>query len=305
MLSVLPMKKNIQILCCLIFFLLPFFSVGQIPTENALLWEISGKGLQKSSFLYGTIHVVCPNDLGFSEEAKKAFNISEQLYLELDLDDPELAIKMQRSMASQTHLRNLLKANEYEQLESFFRERTGYSIESLGMIKPFYLLSYTYSPMIGCNQPISVEKGLAEMAYIQNKNIFGLETLEDQLSVFEKISQQKQANILLSCVKDFSKMQESFQALLKDYKEENLNALVKTSFDSYSARYEHLLLDRRNKRWLKKITKISAKKSTFFAVGAAHLAGEKGVINLLRKKGYTVTAVMNQTPANSLIVSTK
>lgn len=299
------MKKNIQILCCLIFFLLPFFSVGQIPTENALLWEISGKGLQKSSFLYGTIHVVCPNDLGFSEEAKKAFNVSEQLYLELDLDDPELAIKMQRSMASQTHLRNLLKANEYEQLESFFRERTGYSIESLGMIKPFYLLSYTYSPMIGCNQPISVEKGLAEMAYIQNKNIFGLETLEDQLSVFEKISQQKQANILLSCIKDFSKMQESFQALLKDYKEENLNALVKTSFDSYSARYEHLLLDRRNKRWLKKITKISVKKSTFFAVGAAHLAGEKGVINLLRKKGYTVTAVMNQTPANSLIVSTK
>lgn len=299
------MKKNIQILCCLIFFLLPFFSVGQIPTENALLWEISGKGLQKSSFLYGTIHVVCPNDLGFSEEAKKAFNVSEQLYLELDLDDPELAIEMQRSMASQTHLRNLLKANEYEQLESFFRERTGYSIESLGMIKPFYLLSYTYSPMIGCNQPISVEKGLAEIAYIQNKNIFGLETLEDQLSVFEKISQQKQANILLSCIKDFSKMQESFQALLKDYKEENLNALVKTSFDSYSARYEHLLLDRRNKRWLKKITKISVKKSTFFAVGAAHLAGEKGVINLLRKKGYTVTAVMNQTPANSLIVSTK
>lgn len=305
MLSVFPMKKNIQILCCLIFFLLPFFSVGQIPTENALLWEISGKGLQKSSFLYGTIHVVCPNDLGFSEEAKKAFNVSEQLYLELDLDDPELAIEMQRSMASQTHLRNLLKANEYEQLESFFRERTGYSIESLGMIKPFYLLSYTYSPMIGCNQPISVEKGLAEIAYIQNKNIFGLETLEDQLSVFEKISQQKQANILLSCIKDFSKMQESFQALLKDYKEENLNALVKTSFDSYSARYEHLLLDRRNKRWLKKITKISVKKSTFFAVGAAHLAGEKGVINLLRKKGYTVTAVMNQTPANSLIVSTK
>jgi uncharacterized protein YbaP (TraB family) len=98
--------------------------------------------------------------------------------------------------------------------------------------------------MIGCNQPISVEKGLAEMAYIQNKSIFGLETLEDQLSVFEKISQQKQANMLLGYIKDFSKMQESFQVLLKDYKEENLNALVRTSLDSYSARYEHLLLDR-------------------------------------------------------------
>ena len=201
---------------------------------------------------------------------------------------------MQRSMASNTHLRNLLKAKDYEQLASFFKDRTDYSIDVLGMIKPFYLLSYTYSPMIGCSQPISVEKGFAEMAYMQNKSIFGLESLAKQLSIFEKISQQKQANMLLDCVKEFDKMQESFQILLKDYKEENLNALVKTSLDSYSVRHEHLLLDKRNKRWIKKIAKITLKKSTFFAVGAAHLAGEKGIINLLRKRGYTVTAIINE-----------
>jgi uncharacterized protein len=282
------MKKKFYFILLL---LIPLFSIGQTPIENALLWEISGKGLQKSSFLYGTIHVICPNDLNISATTKANFDKTEQLYLELDLDDPELSAQMQRRMASQTHLKNLLKANDYEQLASFFKDRTGYSIDMLGMIKPFYLLSYTYSPMIGCSQPISVEKSFAEMAYKQNKGIFGLETLQDQLSVFEKISQQKQADMLLGCVKDFEKMQEAFQVMLKEYKEENLNALVKSSVKSYSDRYERLLLDKRNKRWVKKIPKISTKKSTFFAVGAAHLAGEKGIINLLRKKGYTVTAI--------------
>lgn len=277
----------------LLFLLIPFLSIGQVPTENALLWEISGKGLQKSSYLYGTIHVICPDDLNISTTTKNVFNKTEQLYLELDLDNPELTTEMQRSMASNTHLKNLLKANDYEQLVSFFKNRTGYSIDVLGMIKPFYLLSYTYSPMIGCSQPISVEKSFAEMAYMQNKSIFGLETLEDQLSVFEKISQQKQANMLLDCIKDFDKMQESFQVMLREYKAENLNALVKTSLDTYSYRYEHLLLDKRNKRWVKKMTRICPKKATFFAVGAAHLAGEKGIINLLRRKGYTVTAIKN------------
>ena len=76
---------------------MPLFSIGQTPTENALLWEISGKGLQKSSFLYGTIHVICPDDLNISATTKTAFNKTEQLYLELDLDDPELSAQMQRS----------------------------------------------------------------------------------------------------------------------------------------------------------------------------------------------------------------
>lgn len=278
----------------LIFGLLPLLSAGQEPIENALLWEVSGNGLQKSSYLYGTIHVICPDDLNISVATKTIFNKTEQLFLELDLDDTELSAQMQRSMASNTHLKNLLKANDYEKLASFFKERTDYSIDILGMIKPFYLLSYTYSPMIGCSQPISVENSFVEMAYKQNKNIFGLETLQDQLSVFEKISQRKQADMLLGYIKDFEKMQESFHLMLKEYKEANLNALVKSSSDAYSARYEYLLLDKRNKYWVKKIPKISKQKSTFFAVGAAHLAGERGVINLLRKKGYSVTAVINE-----------
>lgn len=287
------MKKKLYLLSWLIALCIPLFSIGQTPTENALLWEISGKGLQKPSYIYGTIHVICPDDLNISTTTKTAFNKTEQLFLELDLDDPELSAQMQRSMASNTPLKNLLKANDYEQLASFFKERTDYSIDMLGMIKPFYLLSYTYSPMIGCSQPISVEKSFVEMAYKQNKSIFGLETLQDQLSVFEKISQRKQADMLLNYIKDFEKMQESFQIMLKEYKEENLNALVKSSTNAYSDRYEHLLLDKRNKRWVKKMPRISKNKSTFFAVGAAHLAGEKGIINLLRKKGYSVTAVVN------------
>lgn len=261
--------------------------------ENSLLWKVSGNGLKNPSYLYGTIHVICPDELHISDEALQAFTSSEQLYLELDMDDPTLTSEMQRSMTSSTHLRFLMKDKDYEKLSVFFKNKVGYSIDMLGMIKPFYLLSFTYSPMIGCSQPVSVEGNLTKLAFEQKKEIGGLETLKDQISIFDKISQREQANMLFEYVRDFDKMQDAFLQMLKAYQAQDLNALMKISNASnqHTNKYEPLLLDNRNEKWLNVILNQASQKSTFFAFGAAHLSGEKGMINLLRKAGFSVEAV--------------
>ena len=289
--NVLDMK-TFAIIFCLAF--LPNFAFSQIPAEKSLLWEISGNGLQKSSFLYGTIHVICPDELVLSEKTKENFEKTEQLFLELDLDDPELTANMQKSMQNKTHLRKLLSTKDYRNVSTIFNDRIGYSLDVLGMIKPFYLLSFTYSPMIGCKEPTSIENSFLKMAKEQNKEVFGLETLEDQMKIFDGISQKKQAKMLRNYIKNFDKMQESFQQMLNEYKSQDLTALMKASaaVNLKTNKYEHLLLDNRNEKWVAKMPQIAMQKSTFFAVGAAHLAGNNGVISLLRKAGYSVKAVL-------------
>jgi uncharacterized protein len=284
--------NNLSLLRCLVIcILLPFLSFSQSPTEKSLLWKISGNGLSKPSFLYGTIHVICPDELNLSEKTKLSFAETEQLYLELDLDDPTMAVNMQKSMQNTTHLKNLLSSKDYRNISNFFDDRVGYSIDMLGMIKPFYLLSFTYSPMIGCKEPTSLEMSFLSMAKQQEKEVFGLETLKDQMSIFDGISSRKQAKMLKNYVKNFDKMQDAFQKMLQEYKNQDLVALMKASAatNPKSNKYEHLLLDNRNQKWVAEIPNIIAKKPTFIAVGAAHLAGEKGVISLLRQKGFTLT----------------
>ncbi|MFN3852328.1 MAG: TraB/GumN family protein [Spirosomataceae bacterium] len=282
-----------SIVLWVIAFGLAEYCVAQVPTENSILWEVSGNGI-KTSYLYGTIHVICPDDVKIDSNTTLSLRKSEQLYLELDMDDPALNEKMQKKMLNKRHLRSLMDKKNYEKLATFFENRVGYSIDMLGMIKPFYLLSFTYSPMIGCSQPTSVENQFIKMATEQNKEILGLETLEEQTKIFDNIPQKQQANLLYDYVQNFDKMQESLLIMLNQYRNQDLVGLMQSASESHikNEKFEESLLAKRNEKWVKEIPQIIEKKSTFFAFGAAHLGGENGVINLLRKAGYRVKAVL-------------
>jgi uncharacterized protein YbaP (TraB family) len=73
-------------------------SIAQRDKTNTLLWEISGNGLQQPSYLFGTIHMICKEDFFISEIVKQKFNSSKRVYLELDMDDPQLQGKMMQNM---------------------------------------------------------------------------------------------------------------------------------------------------------------------------------------------------------------
>jgi len=73
-------------------------SIAQRDKSNTLLWEISGNGLQQPSYLFGTIHMICKEDFHISEIVKQKFNSSKQVYLELDMDDPQLQVTMMQQM---------------------------------------------------------------------------------------------------------------------------------------------------------------------------------------------------------------
>lgn len=270
------------------FVMLSWCSLAQ---QHTLLWQVTGKNLKDTSYLYGTMHLICSDEVQLADSMIRKFSDTKQLYLEIDLDDPSTASTLREAAGTPTHLREIISKKKYQQLDHYFVKEVGLSMEALGMIKPFYLLSYTYKPVVGCTSPTSVEAVLMKMAHEQQKEVKGLETVERQTEIFKGVSTRKQAKILLKQVKKGKNLWHDYTTLLKLYKEGNVKSLRKATSKEPTKHINKLLIKQRNKEWTKLIPKIASEQGTFFAFGAAHLGGYHGMIRLLRREGYTVTPV--------------
>ena len=286
------MKKSIN---TLLFLLITIGSFAQPPKEKALLWKISGNGLKQSSYLYGTIHIMCPDQIKVDSALKQSFASTKQLYLEINTSDPEMMSKAMNGMMMPEgeSLEKLVSKAEYDSMSQIFQDKSGMPMMLMAKAKPILLMSAVYPSLLGC-APEGWETKFQVMAKERKLPIKGLETIEYQLSVFDSIPYKTQAAMLKDFLYNLDSTKKSFDEMLTIYLEKNINALYEmTVKDPDFGNYEALMLNNRNNNWITVMSAAAKDKPTFFAVGAAHLGGDKGVISLLRKKGFEVVPVMN------------
>lgn len=273
----------------------PSVFLAQARTEKSLLWEISGRGLQQPSYLYGTLHLACPNQIVIPNQLKAKFAATQQLYLELDLDDPQVGAALLQSataLRSAKPLNTLLTPQDYALTKQYFQQNLGVAIDSFNTLQPILLVAFLYPVLLGC-EPDSWDQILAQWATQQNRPVLGLETVQEQVTFLTQIPLTTQAQMLMAMVRNPDQAKKDINQLLLAYQNQDLAALyqiVKTS-PGFNPRFEQVLLEQRNRRWIATIAQATATKPTFFAVGAAHLGGKAGLINLLRQEGYTVKPV--------------
>ncbi|MEM7109883.1 MAG: TraB/GumN family protein [Bacteroidota bacterium] len=264
--------------------------------HSSLLWKIEGNGLDQPSYVFGTIHLICPDDFFLSDAAKKAVSESDQIVMELDMDDPQLVAKMQQQSMN-PGMKNFSEKLTEEQLATingFFTKHYGASLTQLGIMKPFALLSMMLLKSMDCSQPASYEQSLVKEANANELEVLGLETVEFQMSVFDKASLEEQVSWLTYYAQDEDGMKAEFETMVDLYKKQDIEGLHNVIIDS--EQFQDMaddLLYKRNADWIGKIEKFMVEKPTFFGVGAGHLGSDKGVLALLRKEGYTVTPVKN------------
>ncbi|MCB0438655.1 MAG: TraB/GumN family protein [Mangrovimonas sp.] len=262
--------------------------------ENTLLWEISGNGLEKPSYIFGTIHMTC--DATLKEKVVKALDSTTLLVLELDMDDPAMTMQMMKYMYMKDDktIKDLVSDEDYSLLNNFFKDQMGMPLENMQRMKPFFLVAMFYPKLLDCPMQV-VEQELMKVAHDQNEEVLGLETIEEQMSIFDEIPYDEQVTDLLSSAKDGLKSSKDiFVKMQQTYKEENINEMAHlVTTDTTQSMVKHLdkMLYNRNKNWIPKIGAFAKEQPTFFGVGAGHLAGELGVIALLRKEGYIVKPV--------------
>lgn len=273
---------------------LPLLTHAQDSTS--LLWEISGNNLKRTSYLFGTIHLSCPGDFVTGDSLKSRLLAAEKLVLELDMTDPGLmpALMQGMMMKDGATLRGLLSEREYGKIDRFFSDSVGLSIAPFSGSKPFLLMSLLFNQMLQCS-PLSVEEQLTTLAGKNGIAVAGLETAQEQSALFDLIPYRAQAEMVLRTIDSMDVAQKEFRGLLDLYRSQDIQKIYeyvsKSQFDFNG--FENILLTDRNRKWVSQIEKFLPETSAFIAVGAAHLGGEEGLVQLLRKKGYKLLPVYN------------
>lgn len=257
--------------------------------ENSLLWEVSGNGLSKPTYLYGTIHMICSGDYLLSDKTKKAFDASEKLVLEINFNDPKEMAEMQHLAMGKEPLSKRLSPEQLSKLDAILKKSAGMTIQQVDAFSLVTVMSLISMKTFGCNDLKFYEMDFIEKTKAKNMEIAGLETVKSQFKSLEDAYSDSEMIAML---------EESDTELTKEmvvaYKQENLEDLYKvtTTENVMNDKAKKYMLYDRNLNWVKALPEMMKKESLFVAVGSAHLAGDLGLINLLKKAGYTVKPIM-------------
>ncbi|MBX2929895.1 MAG: TraB/GumN family protein [Saprospiraceae bacterium] len=273
-------------------------NLAPTAAENSLLWEISGKGMEQPSYLFGTIHLIGKEDFILTDSTVTAFDRCAKVAFEIDLEEMTdiaamLPLLMKAFMRNGTTLRDLLSKEDYELVNKHFADM-GLPIFLLERVKPMFL-----SAMMGqqgggeaMGEMKSYEIELLDMARNAGKPVAGLETAAYQMSIFDSIPYKAQADMLVQSLKSESSDSPEIDQLVERYKKQDLYGLQEMlEGESGMGEYTSLLLDTRNANWIPVMAEMMISQPVFFAVGAGHLAGARGVIALLRAEGYSLRPV--------------
>jgi uncharacterized protein len=257
--------------------------------KSSLLWEVSGKGLTKPSYLFGTIHMICEKDFVMKPKVVNAFSKTDKLALEINLADPNEITTMQQMAMGKEPLSKKLTKSQLDKLESILKSQAGMSVSQVDNFTMQTILSLLAIKSFGCNNLKFYEMEFVAKAKEKQIPIMGFEKVAEQMDYLSKsFSDDEMINYL---EKNDSEMTTKMVSI---YLKEDIKTLYEftTNKEFMSEESSKWMLIYRNNNWIKKMPEMMQKESVFFAVGAAHLGGENGVINLLRNAGYTVKPIV-------------
>ncbi len=260
--------------------------------SNTLLWEVSGNGLEKPSYLYGTFHMMCNDRFVFPDKLNNALELTEQTVLEINFSDAAQMKEMQKFMVTDKKLTDILTKAQQERFRKGIADY-GMKLEDVNELSPLALYSMLSMKFFDCSPTDMkmIDLEIMQRSLAQGKEIHGLETVSMQAETFKKYLTPAE---LLKMVESFEKSKKQTNQMLDFYLKEDINALSAAMHDESQMTKEQqkVMLDNRNLNWIEIMPKMMTEKPTLFAVGAGHLIGDKGVITLLKEKGYIVKPVI-------------
>lgn len=262
-------------------------SFGQQNKGYSLLWKISGKGLTKPSYLFGTMHVKDKRAFGFSDSVMVSIQRCSAFALEVHPDSLiKAAFDQMGERDTSLNLKKLLSKEDYEALAKRFEDKNGYPIDGVNPLSVETLVKHkTEKPD---DRNTFVDAYLYGIARTMNKTIYGLEDGAQQVKDIYGSADKLRDRLKDVLTTEESDIDNNEDMLAKVYSTGNLDTIL-----SFVKRYDLNKKDiiARNKVMLNSILSQLAVQNIFVAVGVAHLPGDDGLIDLLRKQGYTVTPV--------------
>lgn len=280
-----------------LFFTSSFFIISfSQEVSSSLLWEVKGKKVKSPSYIFGTMHLIPKEQFLFPESLQVKVANSDLLIMEIGGISEKLSA-VQFMMLKEGNLFDYFSEEQSDSLFNYFETELGQTKESVkaryGKMKPMVLLQLLTQNAFG-ESPASYEMSLEGIARKNSIKIEGLETIEQQIGFFDTMTMEEQVEMVMSALRNSDNSMEETQQLITLYLKQNVDslALLISDSDMGADSFQDQFLTNRNVDWVPKIKSYIKKNRCFIAVGAGHLGGEKGIIQLLREEGYTVEPVL-------------
>ena len=285
-------------------YLLTFFSllcaVSVSAQAEPAAWRVTGEDTGEL-LLLGSIHYLRQEDYPLPSNIDELYQQADTLVMELDLDDLDtLSVENlfveAGTLPPGSSLQTVLTPAVYELAETRSAE-FGLDLAFATRLEP-WLVAITLMDLgmnaLGFNASRGLEQHLLRRATSDGKQVLGLETLEDQIHVFDQLSIKEQEALLLQTLNEIDSADDAMDELLNAWRDGRVNALANeltANFEDFPILYRHLVIDR-NERWLDPLRQLLETGERYLVVvGALHLVGDDSVIELLQHQGLSVIEI--------------
>ena len=256
--------------------------------KHSLLWKLEKAGLPGPSYLFGTMHVRPHDGLPVLDKVAEVLPTCAVFAAEVDMDFAPGVMASNVSM-NQISIRANLREKQYNRLRNIIRKATDIDIATVDLLPPMFTITMISSAMLQeGDEVVHLDRNLWEKAKSLGLELAGLETAEDQVRILFKISPGQQVKLLRDLGQNIGKYRRHLLKMNSLYEQEDIYGLYKGTKQNMGALRKPLIYIR-NRKMADSILRITQEKTLFAAVGAAHLAGRKGLLRMLKQDGFKLS----------------
>lgn len=258
--------------------------------KNSLLWQLSTENGGPDSYLFGTMHVRDLRAFKWLERAQARLQTCNVFATEFDFSETDQsAIAAIMQLPEEESLDKLLKPGAWKNLQFYSKKKLGIPAEQMRLLHPMTVSLALTNALMAEGAEYSLDETLWEYAQSIGKKTTGVETFGEQLQTLRDIPFEQHLTSLTWLLKNYKRQKRRLKKMLRWYGDGDLKQLYKAAKKDAKGMRRSLLYER-NKIMANRFTEIASKESLFCAVGAGHLAGQKGLLRLLKKQGFKVRA---------------
>ena len=286
------MRLNLFKVALVLFIL---FTASGVGAESSV-WVV--RSSKANVYLAGSFHMLRASDYPLPAEFFRAYNDSRKIIFEVPPGETESPEYMEKFLSlaiynDGTTLKEHISSAAYAKAESFCKERN-YPLEQYQFFKPtFLVMTLTVSEMnkIGADPQKGIDNFFKDKVVQDGKATGSLETVDQQISLLTSMDAGLGSDQILESIEELKQIEVMLGELLAVWRkgdEAKMEELYIKDLKLYPKLYQTLIVDRNNK-WVRNIeVYLNGSGNTMVVVGAAHLVGADGLVNLLRKRGYKV-----------------
>ena len=282
----------------------PSFSAPAADTTKSIIWEISGNGMTAPSYLFGIVHLICPEDYVWTGVMRDCFQKSKTLCFAEHVKESTGMSDNKVLDSTGKSIRDYFNAKDYDDVRNFFQSRAGINIDAKQNNHISTMIAWLIKADLGCSDPVSYETRLSKLANVDHKPIKIMDDMVEEAGDLEEMPVDKIVSRAIGRAHGDSAARKELRAVINAFKNQD-QAQLRDMLSHLGYYRGETKLDEENSSWMPHFKQMLGGQPVFFVVGAAHLGGDHGLISMLREKGYAVKPLGRTDTASVLDIQPK